>query len=66
MEVLWKMEKCINQIFRPQTDVRIEGKGECKKCISHPDNINCVCYSPAKITIYNLTIKKEADYKSAS
>lgn len=50
------MDKCINQIFRPQISVIQQGQGDCQKCITHPDNRLCSGYRPMQVTIHIFSV----------
>jgi len=40
---------CLYQFNRPSYSFKREGVGDCRKCISTPENVNCKNYYPIKV-----------------
>ena len=47
---VYTVRKCINQLYRPKMEVpkeiRPKGCGNCFRCRTHKDNLDCSCYWP--------------------
>lgn len=53
------MKTCLNQFIRPKkSNVKIEGVGDCNKCLTHKDNKHCKEYYPITITTYEVKEKE--------
>jgi hypothetical protein len=57
---LKKTKPCFYQIFIPKYVPQVEGKGDCRKCKKHPDNIYCLGY--IGINIYEFEVGDEKTY----
>jgi hypothetical protein len=42
---------CLHQFIRPSIDIKLEGEGNCRKCIIDEKNKECKLYTPLKIFI---------------
>lgn len=60
------MDKCINQVFNPETVVVSHDHGDCTICNHHPDNKMCSGYIPVDITVYHLNVKDDDSQASSA
>jgi hypothetical protein len=50
----WTLKICLRQLIRPDSNLNIEGVGDCTMCKKDKENKKCKMYYP--ITVQNYTV----------
>lgn len=49
-----KIVLCLNQFVKPQVSIRLEGYGECLKCVPDDKNKECKGYQPMNVYVMDI------------